>query len=128
MSNTISKFLIADGFFSKELPSEFNSKKLADSSHLIDLSKSTLSKELFSKWTKLVHFSIPKKGHFRRIAAVPHPLHFIRLAETIESSWGELETHYNKSNISISRMEFTDNKIINKFSFNDKQKNKKLKT
>ncbi|MCG7436833.1 reverse transcriptase domain-containing protein [Lysinibacillus fusiformis] len=122
MSNTISKFLLADGFFAKELPSEFNSKTLSEIYNLLDLSKSALSNEIFSKWTKLVNFSIPKKGHFRRIASVPHPLHFIRLASTIESGWEALKTHYDKSTVSISKLEFTDNKIENKYSFNDKQK------
>lgn len=122
MSNTISKFITAEGFFAKELPSEFNSHSLALSSESLDLSKSKLSKKLFSRWTKLIHFSIPKKEQFRRIAAVPHPLHFIRLAKTIESGWPELEAHFDNSKISISKIEFKDNEIKNKFSFNDKQK------
>lgn len=61
MEKKISQILMEDGFFSKELPSEFNSNSLANALEQIDVSKSKLSKQVVNKWSKLVQYSIPKK-------------------------------------------------------------------
>ncbi|OJE17823.1 hypothetical protein A9490_13665 [Bacillus thuringiensis] len=121
MEKKISQIIMEDGFFSKELPSEFNSKSLADALEQLDVSKSKLSKQSVNKWSKLVQYSIPKKNEFRRIAAIPHPLHYIKLSKVIEENWSELETHYEKSKVSLTKIEFSNGKIKNKYSFNKKQ-------
>jgi hypothetical protein len=121
MTNGISDYLIREAFFAKELPSEFNSKKLSEIYNIHDLAKSKLSKNIFNKESKLINFSIPKKGHFRRTAAVPHPLNFIRLANSINEGWNEIEEHYEKSNISISRIIFKDEKLVTEHSFDYKK-------
>ncbi|WP_440650145.1 RNA-directed DNA polymerase [Bacillus subtilis] len=121
MEKKISQILMEDGFFSKELPSEFNSNSLANALEQIDVSKSKLSKQVVNKWSKLVQYSIPKKNNFRRIAAIPHPLHYIKLSKVIEENWIELETHYEKSKVSLTKIEFSNGKLKNKYSFNKKQ-------
>lgn len=121
MENNISENIIKEGFFNKELPSEFNSRSLADELLQIDVSKSKLSNKGVNKWAKLVQYSIPKKNKFRRIAAIPHPLHYIKLSKVIEDSWSELETHYEKSKVSLTKLELTSGKLKNKYNFSEKQ-------
>ncbi|GAF20013.1 hypothetical protein JCM19046_4713 [Bacillus sp. JCM 19046] len=61
MEKKISQIIMEDGFYSKELPSEFNSKSLANELNQIDVSKSKLSKLGVNKWSKLIQYSVPKK-------------------------------------------------------------------
>lgn len=52
--------------------------------------------------TKMTTFSIPKIKGYRRLLGIPHPLHFIRLADTIVNNWQAILDHCNKSTISLS--------------------------
>ena len=98
----LAKKIISYGYFSKEIPNEFTSEQLGILLDLIDISKSKLSKQLLSKWSKPIEFSIPKIENFRRIISVPNPLHYILLSNMLESNWSELEKHFNKSKVSLT--------------------------
>lgn len=121
MENNISQIILEEGFFNKELPSEFNSKALADKLNQIDVSKSKLSRKGVNRWAKLIQYSIPKKNEFRRTAAIPRPLHYIKLAKVIEENWSELETHYEKSKVSLTKIELSNGTVKNKHNFSEKQ-------
>ena len=96
----ISKKIIKSGYFASQIPCEFNSTILSDNIDKLDLSKSKLSKNGLNKWCKLIDFSIPKGENFRRVLSIPHPLHYILLAQLIEEKWKELESHFLKSQFS----------------------------
>ncbi|PWE72166.1 hypothetical protein B1R38_18200, partial [Bacillus cereus] len=117
---SIAKFIIEKGFFSKDIPSEITSTILSKKMDNIDISAATLSNRGLNKWSKLVEYSIPKKDNFRRICAIPHPLHYLVLAKIIEDNWSELNNHFNKSNISLSVPVLSDNSIEPKKKMSEK--------
>ena len=96
------KTLVSDGFFDKELPSEFSSKSLTSNLKLISIDEKTLKNGELNRWTKLIQYSIPKREGYRRTASVVHPLHFISLATELDNGWSELTTHFTKSNVSLT--------------------------
>ncbi|UPW83553.1 RNA-directed DNA polymerase [Lysinibacillus sp. Ag94] len=120
MESNISEYIISEGFF-RDLPSEFSSYKIGNALEQLDLSPSKLSNQGVNKWSKLLQYSIPKKNNFRRIAAVPHPLHYIKLSRVLEENWSELESHFEKSKVSLTKVEYLRGKIQTKYSFNHKQ-------
>lgn len=112
----INKELLEFGYFPKELPPPFQTKKFADK--LVDVEtdwKAILSaktrevkanREVFkdkfweSKW--VVH-SIPKVGYSRRLLGIPNPYHQSILSKSISDRWAEIEGIFNKSTISNSK-------------------------
>ena len=120
VEENISKKIIASGYFANQIPCEFNSITLGDNIDKLDLSKSKLSKNGFNKWCKLIDFSIPKGENFRRVLSIPHPLHYILLAQLIEEKWIELESHFSKSQFSLTAPQIAEDSIIPKYKMSEK--------
>ncbi|MBF0706032.1 hypothetical protein IQ283_05375 [Alkalihalobacillus hwajinpoensis] len=118
--NEIAKKIISSGYFASQIPSEFNSTTLSEIIDSLDLTKSRLSKEGLNKWCKLIDFSIPKTENFRRILSVPHPLHYILLAKLIENNWGDLESHFAKSQFSLTTPQISEDRIEPKYKMSEK--------
>jgi len=116
----IAQKIISKGFFAKQIPGEFNSGLLGERMSLLNLSKSELSKKGYNKWCKLIDFSIPKTDNFRRNLAVPHPLHFILLAQLLEDNWDTLNEHFSKSLYSLTTPEVSEEKIEPKFKMSER--------
>ncbi|MGY4797232.1 hypothetical protein ACVNNN_19945 [Lysinibacillus fusiformis] len=92
----VKNLLILNRFIPKELPCEFVVKNL----HKINMD--TLGSGELKKWSKLIEFSIPKNDNFRRVCSIVHPLHFVQLANEIKNEWSNLETYFQKSNVSLT--------------------------
>ena len=93
--------LIRRGYIPKEFVPAFKAGTLADA-------LGSLAGDLHSYGktnSKCCYHSIPKLKHFRRLIAFPNPLHQVMLAEVLETHWGELQIHMNKSLISLSSVE-----------------------
>lgn len=115
----IAKKIISTGYFTSEIPNEFKSATLSENMDEIDLTVSKLSKRGLNKWCKLIDFSIPKGENFRRNLSVPHPLHYILLAQLIEEKWGELATHFSKSLFSLTTPQISEFSIIPKYNMSE---------
>jgi len=86
------------GYIPRELIPPFKSESLADALPSLAADFSTYGKSA----SKCCYHSIPKLKHFRRIIALPNPLHQTILAQTLETHWGDIERHINRSSISLS--------------------------
>ncbi|WP_419698129.1 RNA-directed DNA polymerase [Mucilaginibacter sp. NFX135] len=97
--------LITKGYFPEELLPPFTTEDLA-----IVENQVIASLDLFDPiagnrkkvTTKITPFSIPKIKGYRRNLGIPHPLHYIRLADTIVNNWAAIERHCRMSDISLS--------------------------
>ncbi|MFD2211723.1 RNA-directed DNA polymerase [Virgibacillus halophilus] len=116
----IAKKIILSGYFANQIPGEFKSTTLSDNMDSLDLTKSRLSKKGLNKKCKLIDFSIPKTGNFRRIISVPHPLHYILLARLIEDNWDNLEAHFSKSQFSLTTPHIFEDSIEPKYKMSEK--------
>lgn len=116
----IAKKILCKGYFAKQIPNEFISISLSENIDSLNLTKSNLSKEGVNKWCKLIDFSIPKTENFRRILSIPHPLHYILLARTIEEKWDDLELHFAKSEFSLTTPKIFEDRIEAKFKMSEK--------
>ncbi len=94
------KKLIAYGYFSKEIPTEFQSERLADA--LDNINFDSLTKNVKEKWAKSISITIPKGNDFRRTISIPSPIHQILLCKLIEENWDELNDHFKISTISMT--------------------------
>lgn len=116
----IARKIISSGYFSNQIPGEFKSTILSNNLDKIDLSKSKLSAKGLKKWCKLIDFSIPKTEKFRRTISVPHPLHYILLAQFIEEHWGDLEKHFSKSSFSLTTPQISNEGLTTKYPMSEK--------
>ncbi|MBF8982786.1 RNA-directed DNA polymerase [Lutibacter sp. B2] len=118
MNVNIHNRLIKKGYISEEIRQWYSSKILAsrlDTIHgAIDFTK--------VKTSKPVNISIPKGRFHRRIISIPNPYNYIQLSSTIHNNWTEIETHFNKSTLSLTKPEFingVERSVSKKYSFED---------
>ncbi|MCY8663243.1 RNA-directed DNA polymerase [Bacillus haynesii] len=116
----IAKKIISSGYFASQIPGEFKSTTLSENIDKLELTKSRLSKDGLNKWCKLIDYSIPKTENFRRILSVPHPLHYILLARLIEDKWENLESHFSKSQFSLTTPQISEDRIEPKYEMSEK--------
>ena len=107
--------LLEKGYFPKELPPPFQTKKFANKLVEINADWAVILKEINklskaarepfkarfweSKW--VVH-SIPKVGFSRRLLGIPNPYHQSILALSISNNWNDIEKIFKKSSMSNS--------------------------
>ena len=97
--------LISKGYFPEELSPAFTTEDLTlvKDAILLDIdSLDPIAVNATKVITKITNFSIPKIKGYRRSLGIPHPLHFIRLADTIVNNWVDILAHCNRSTISLS--------------------------
>lgn len=116
----IAQKIISQGYFAKQIPGEFNSELLGEKINLLDLSKSKLSGYIYNKWCKLIDYSIPKTDNFRRNLSIPHPLHYILLAQLLEEKWVDLNDHFSKSLYSLTTPKVSEEGIKSKYNMSER--------
>ncbi len=115
--------IIEKGYFPKELPPAFYTKKLADNLNTVKTNWSAfettettkLATETQSVWkqrkntfyskygsSKCCEYSISKGKLARRVLKIPNPKHFIPLTDLLVDKWSEINDIYNLSNFSTS--------------------------
>lgn len=102
-----SEQVIGKGYFPKELPPPFNTKKLATKLSDVKEKWDTLrGQDNFHeshKWrSKCSKYSISKGKLSRRVLGIPNPKHFIPLVELICENWDHINKVFNLSDFSIS--------------------------
>lgn len=101
--------LLKLGYFPKELPPPFNTRKLGDNIHELRRRWTTIfngltkTEKLKYRETNLGRYNIPKKGYIRRVLHIPNPFCQIQLTETISNKWEEIQSKLNTSTISHSK-------------------------
>jgi hypothetical protein len=88
------------GYIPSEFIPPFKSESLADALGSLPGDFSAYGKLA----SKCCYHSIPKLKHFRRLIALPNPLHQTILAQAFETHWDEIEGHINRSSISLSTL------------------------
>lgn len=89
--------LVEKGFFPRELPPAFSTAELAAALPAI---RSSLQP---NRPTALTNYSIPGSKNIRRFLGIPNPKTQILLCDEISSRWSDIETHYSRTDISLSR-------------------------
>jgi hypothetical protein len=96
--------LIRKGYFPKELIPPFKTETLANSLPSLRQSIPEIKDKLKEqKTSKCCLYSIPRVKHLRRQLSIPNPLHQIKLCETLESNWDEIESFISGSSLSCSK-------------------------
>lgn len=98
------RWLLKEGFFPAQVPPCFNTEKYSD-----------LALEAIPNWvidTKhkeyaYEKYSAPRVGHNRRPLAITNPIPQIKLSKIICENWKEINKHFAKSKISVSRPSFS---------------------
>jgi len=96
----ILKKLLEKGYFPKEVPPPFQSKRFAEKSSEIITSLAS-SKDKFKK-SQILNYSLSKGRYSRRILGIPNPKHFLMLSQFISSNWALFKKTYKLSNYSSS--------------------------
>ena len=91
--------LIAKGFFPVQLPPGFSSEEFSNA--VTNIREAWKTKNL-SRECKLEKFSVARSSYYRRAVKILNPAAYYYLAETIETYWDKIETHYALSEISLS--------------------------
>jgi hypothetical protein len=98
------KNLLANGYFSEELPPPFFSDLLSTKYrkvlNIISSLPSLETKKLAE--TECVRYSIPKVGLHRRVNGIPNPYHYTLLVRAISQNWNSIKGQYKKSKFSVS--------------------------
>ena len=112
--------LVTRGYFPKELPPPFSTKTLGD------LVSSNPSLSLYSlggpREFRLARHSLFRAGTLRRQLAVPNPVPFIELAQSLAANWADVEKQCKKSSISLSKLDIasTDRAVVAKDPFSER--------
>lgn len=118
MSINVQKRLIAKGYFPDEMGFWFSAEAFASKINIIETQVSYDKR----KMSKCYRISTPKGQLNRREISLPNPYHYYFLTKEIAAKWNEIETQYDKSDISLTRPIFkngSDRAIVRKYSFED---------
>lgn len=118
MSINIHKRLIEKGYFPDEMGFWFSSETFAKE---IDYINSTITFDK-RKISKLIKYSIPKGRYNRRNLGIINPYQYFFLCKEIHENWNQIETHFKKSDISLTIPVFkggTARAISRKYTFED---------
>jgi len=96
--------LLEKGYFTDELPPPFHTQDIATHQAAIKNHFATFSKADRDKINETlpVLFSTPKTGIYRRMMALPNPIHQLPLSELIASHWEEIRTYWKSAGLSAS--------------------------
>lgn len=93
------KELLEKGFFPVQLPPGFTSKTYASK-----------YKKYKNAWelrkapsTRAEKFSVARSSYYRRITSIVNPVSFFLLSKEIDRFWPQIQKHYRKSKLSLSR-------------------------
>lgn len=118
MNVNIQNRLVKKGYIPEEIRQWYSSKILAsrlDTIHNnIDISK--------VKTSKPSQISIPKGRFHRRVISIPNPYSYIQLSYTIHNNWAEIESHFEKSKLSLTKPVFIngiERSVSKKYSFEE---------
>ncbi|EMT6382235.1 RNA-directed DNA polymerase [Providencia rettgeri] len=101
--------LLKKGFFPIQLPPCFNSSSWAEKVQLINDNIEDVTNRKpngynpSKKWTKILKYSVARSSFHRRTTSILNPVSYFLLAKVIADNWDEINNHYQKSEISLSK-------------------------
>jgi len=100
------KELLEKGYFPAELPAPFTTGQYAAA--ICSPSLPTTHPYVFGKKgpkynSKCAVFNLARRGRLRRVLSVPNPINYYHLVKSISDNWVDIESHYKKSDQSLSR-------------------------
>lgn len=95
------KKIIAKGFLPVQLPPGFSTKILSIKVKKIGLEWEKIKKDMPS--SKPEKFSVARSSYHRRPTSIVNPIPYYFMAKEISSSWKEIQKHYKKSKLSLSK-------------------------
>lgn len=94
------KKLIAKGFFPVQLPPAFSTEILSKKYKRVALEWEKIKEIPSSKPEK---FSVARSSYHRRPTSIVNPIPYYFLAKEISVSWKDIQKHYKKSTLSLSK-------------------------
>ncbi len=94
--SSLGELLISRGYFPKELPPAFTSAAFAE---FISVNKWEFSTET----TRPAIHNLARPGGQRRRLHLPNPFNYAQLTKLLADHWGQLEKHFAKSKLSVSK-------------------------
>jgi hypothetical protein len=96
--------LVRRGYLHDHVIPPLGTTRLADALASLPLNPFDPSDEIWKKpkYSRCVQHSVPKRRLSRRVLAVPNPQHQIPLCHKLQECWTEIDSHCQKSNISLS--------------------------
>jgi hypothetical protein len=89
--------IVGRGYLPKELPTPFTSTSLASM-----VASRGFGAFAGGQWLRPVTHNLARPGRMYRRLAMPHPVHFVRLADVIASNWTTIEAVMSVSKFSLS--------------------------
>jgi len=89
--------LLSRGMFPRELPTAFSSADFASKRGRLNSD----SKE--KRWRAPAVFNLARPGDLRRRLSIPNPFSQVALARACQDNWAELQLHFERSSISLSK-------------------------
>lgn len=114
MENELTYKLFELGYYPEDLPPEFCVHGISEQ-FINDFINNIDTYDVLGSGRKTsdpIQFSIPKNNTTRRWFHLINPLHFLRLANTIQNRWVEIESYCEKSVLSTSRIIISEDRNI----------------
>ena len=122
------KALLARGYFPKELPPPFGTSLFSKKSQPISKRWAALvaamkkeDQKSHPKPSKCVEYNMARRGHLRRMLAIPNPVAYYYLAQCIAENWLQVEAHISRSTISLTPAKIAegDGRAVPMLAFSD---------
>lgn len=98
---TVLQRLLSKGYFPVQLPPGFSTEQFATSHTMYAPIWDAVEKSKIPS-TQCEKFSVARSSYFRRVTSIVNPIGFYYLAKEIDTYWGRIQQHYEKSQISKS--------------------------
>ncbi len=95
------KELLHKGYFPVQLPPGFTSESFSRNYSLFSTDWESKSNKIPS--CRIEKFSVARSSFYRRITSIVNPVAYYFLSKSISDYWVDIENHYSKSPISLSR-------------------------
>jgi hypothetical protein len=95
------KKLLSKGYFPSQLPPPFNTNQFASKHPVFGAAWPPQYHKIPS--TRGEFFSVARTGHMRRPVVIPNPINQYYLAKDLSAFWPEIQKHFKKSKLSLSR-------------------------
>lgn len=100
--------LLEKGYFASQLPPSFTTRQLASNLAALQSAWGVGKQKVKAPSCKPELFSVARVGHQRRVISITNPVAQTFLSACVANHWDDLEGHYDKSELSVSRPSFLD--------------------
>ncbi|WP_373202088.1 RNA-directed DNA polymerase, partial [Proteus mirabilis] len=100
--------LLTKGFFPIQLPPNFNSSSFGKNHEKINVGINRIvsadnKKNPYKDWTRTDKYSVARSSYYRRTTNILNPLSYFIIAKLIADNWHEINIHFKKSELSLSK-------------------------